>query len=98
MDTSKLPALVFLQGGTIQSNVLTKFVERILPLIYILQPFILLLLSRSIFYNLLSCYFSPDGIPEQFDGNLNIGSDISDWIRREVTADEIEVNLENFIL
>ena len=53
---------------------------------------------RSKFYNLLSCFFSPDGIPEQFDGNLNIGSDISDWIRREVTADEIEVNLENFIL
>ena len=46
-------------------------------------------------YKLLSCYFSPDGIPEQFDGNLNIGSDISDWIRREVTADEIEVNLKN---
>ena len=52
----------------------------------------------KVFYNLLSCYFSPDGIPEQFDGNLNIGSDISDWIRREVTADEIEVNLENFIM
>ena len=36
---------------------------------------------------------NPDGIPEQFEGNLNVGSDISDWIRREVTADEIEVNL-----
>ena len=35
-----------------------------------------------------------DGIPEQFEGNLNVGSDISDWIRREVTADEIEVNFK----
>ena len=38
-------------------------------------------------------YYYPDGIPELFEGNLNVGSDISDWIRREVTADEIEVNL-----
>ena len=82
MDTSKLPALVFLQGGTIQAHVQSD----------------VKICKRSKFYKLLSCYLTPDGIPEQFDGNLNIGSDISDWIRREVTADEIEVNLENFIL
>ena len=39
--------------------------------------------------------YDSDGIPEQFDGNLNLGSDISDWIRREVTADEIEVNFSS---
>ena len=31
VDTSKLPALVFLQGGTIQSHVLARFVKGILP-------------------------------------------------------------------
>ena len=74
VDTSKLPALVFLQG------------------ILIIIVFANYCVSK--FHNKKYTVSNRDGIPELFEGNLNMGSDISDWIRREVTADEIEVNLQ----
>ena len=35
--------------------------------------------------------FLQDGIPERFEGDLQVGSEIFDWINNEVKSDEIEI-------
>ena len=101
VDTSKLPALVFLQGILIIIVFANYCVSNFHNNKYTVS-------NRDgiiiVFANYCVCKFhnnnnkytvsNRDGIPELFEGNLNMGSDISDWIRREVTADEIEVNLQ----
>ena len=35
--------------------------------------------------------FLQDGIPETYEGDLEVSSEIFDWIKIEVTSDEIEI-------